>query len=183
MTGIETGRLLLRDWKVGDLDPYARMCADPAVMRWIGSGQTKTPDQCAEAIRQFEDHWSRLGFGLFAVEVKGNRNFIGFAGLATPEFLPEVLPAVEIGWRLARNAWGRGYGTEAARACMEFGFKDVGLAEIVSIHQIGNDASERIMKKIGMQFDRRTIDPSCDRAVNVYRKSRPTHYCREQRTA
>ena len=95
--------------------------------------------------------------------------FLGFAGLSTPDFLPEVMPAVEIGWRFDRTHWGNGYATEAATAALEFGRDVRSLGPIVSICQTGNDASRRIMQKLGMVFDRRTVDPTCGRAVEVYR--------------
>jgi RimJ/RimL family protein N-acetyltransferase len=85
-----------------------------------------------------------------------------------PEFLPEVMPAVEIGWRLGRRFWGAGLATVAARAALRFGLIDRGLQRIVSIAQVGNDASERIMAKLGMHLERETFDPSCGRQVRVY---------------
>jgi len=165
---LTTDRLLLRRWKTEDLDPYAELCADPEVMRWIGSGVTRTRDECAEAIEKFEIFWEQNGFGLFAVELRGSHQFIGFTGLAIPAFLPEVMPSIEIGWRLARHAWGKGYATEAAKNSLDFGFKKCGIQRFVSIHQVGNDASGRIMEKMGMSLYLDTIDPSCDRLVRVY---------------
>lgn len=165
---LNTQRLLLRRWQPSDLGPYAKLCADPEVMRWIGSGVTRSPDECAAAIDSFETLWEQQGFGLFAVEVVDSQQFIGFAGLAVPDFLPEVMPAVEIGWRLARHAWGQGYATEAARTVLDYGFSTCGLKRVVSIHQVGNEASGRVMQKIGMSLCLETTDPSCGRQVKVY---------------
>jgi RimJ/RimL family protein N-acetyltransferase len=165
---LQTERLLLRRWQPSDIEPYAELCRDPEVMRWIGSGSLRTREECVEAISSFEKFWEKRGFGLFAVELSSTQEFIGFTGLAVPEFLPEVMPSVEIGWRLARSLWGNGFATEAARAALEFGFSECGLERVVSIHQVGNDASGRIMEKIGMRLLRETIDPSCQRPVNVY---------------
>lgn len=167
---LETERLILRQWVESDLEPYSQLCADEEVMRWIGNGSTRTRAECAEAIERFSKDWMGRGFGLFALEVKHNGRFIGFCGLSIPTFLPEVLPAVEIGWRLHREEWGQGLATEAAQASMAFGFEHCGLQEIVSIHQVGNAASARIMEKLGMAFERATVDPSCSRPVHVYRK-------------
>ena len=89
-----------------------------------------------------------------------------------PEFLPEVLPAVEIGWRLARDAWGQGLATEGARAALRFGLSELELARIVSIHQVENRESGRIMEKLGMRFERKTVDPTCGRPVHVYQITR-----------
>lgn len=80
------------------------------------------------------------------------------------------MPAVEIGWRFARESWGNGYASEAALAALEFGFRDCGLSEIVGVYQTENQASGRIMQKLGMRFDRETVDPTCGRLVRVYRR-------------
>lgn len=165
---IQTERLLLRRWKPSDIEPFAALCRDPEVMRWIGSGSLRNRQECVKAISSFEENWEEKGFGLFAVELLGNQKFIGFTGLAIPEFLPEVMPSIEIGWRLARSTWGNGFATEAARASLTFGFNQCGLDRVVSIHQVGNDVSGRIMSKIGMNLFLETIDPSCQRPVKVY---------------
>ena len=110
----------------GDLDAYAALCADPEVMQYIGDGSTRTRSQCAEQLRSFEQTWDERGFGLFAMELASTGDLIGFAGLALPAFLPEIMPAVEIGWRLARRYWQQGYATEAAQAVLAFGFSRVG---------------------------------------------------------
>jgi len=170
---ILTDRLLLRGWKKDDLEEYAAICADPEVMRWIGRGGTPTPEECAETIAGFERDWAEHRFGLFATELRSSGRFIGFIGLSVPEFLPEILPAVEIGWRLARYAWGQGFATEGAGAVLNFGLGEVGLERIVSICQVGNLASLRIMEKLGMRFERDTLDLTCDRAVHVYEIAQP----------
>ena len=173
MTGarLETERLLLRRWKTSDLEPYAELCRDPEVMRHIGSGDTRSRDQCARGIKAMERHWEEKGFGLFALEMRESGEFIGYTGLSEPDFLPQIMPAVEIGWRLSRRHWGKGYATEAARAAMQFGFDTLELPSIVSIFQLENDASRRIVRKLGMDLDRLTQDPSCDRPVEVWRIS------------
>jgi RimJ/RimL family protein N-acetyltransferase len=170
---LSTDRLLLRRWRQEDLDPYAELCADPAVMRWIGNGRVRTREECAKAISAFERAWDEHGFGLFALELQASGRLIGFVGLSVPDFLPEILPSVEIGWRLAADQWGKGLATEGARATLAFGFGQAGLDRIVSIHQVGNDASGRIMEKLGMRLERETVDPSCGRQVRVYEITRP----------
>ena len=169
---VETNRLILRRWNSADLVPYSEICADPDVMEWIGDGSVRTKAECDQAIASFERFWEDHGFGLFAVEHRNTGNLIGFTGLAIPNFLPEVLPAVEIGWRFGKNAWGNGYATEAAKASLIFGFKTAKIDRILSIHQIGNEASGRIMQKLGMRFERQTIDPTCNRKVRVYEVTR-----------
>ena len=166
---LQTDRLLLRRWRETDIAGFARLCADPEVMKFIGNGETRTANQAERAVRTFEAEWESKGYGLFAVELRASGDFLGFAGLSTPDFLPEVMPAVEIGWPFDRTHWGNGYATEAATAALQFGRNVRGLGPIVSICQTGNDASRRIMQKLGMVFERRTVDPTCGRAVEVYR--------------
>jgi RimJ/RimL family protein N-acetyltransferase len=163
-----TERLVLRRWRAEDVEPYAAMCADPEVMRWIGDGSTLGLDECRRAVERFELLWAQNGFGLFALEEKASAQLIGFVGLAIPTFLPEILPAIEIGWRLARHAWGKGFATEAARAALAFGFGRPELDRIVSIHQRGNIASGRIMQKLGMRLERDTVHPTWKRPIVVY---------------
>ncbi|MFF8092880.1 GNAT family N-acetyltransferase [Streptomyces sp. NPDC016675] len=104
-------------------------------------------------------------------EIRSTGERAGFTGLSVPTFLPEVLPAVEVGWRLGRSHWGQGLATEAAAAAVRFGFRERGLERIVSIAQVGNDASERIMTKLGMHPVRDTVNPSCGRRVRVFQLS------------
>jgi RimJ/RimL family protein N-acetyltransferase len=100
---------------------------------------------------------------------------MGFVGLAIPDFLPEIMPAVEIGWRLSRANWGNGYATEGARAVLAFGFGALDLERIVSVHAVGNDPSGNVMRKIGMHLDRETTHPRNGRAVRVYAIDRPVN--------
>ena len=158
----------MRSWRSEDLEPYAAICADPEVMRWIGDGSVRSHEASALQIRDFQQRWDDDGYGPFAVELRSTSALIGFAGMLIPDFLPEIMPAVEIGWRLDRRHWGCGYATEAARGALAFAFEEAGLSRLVSICQVGNDASERIMRKLGMTLDRETRDPESGRSVRVY---------------
>jgi RimJ/RimL family protein N-acetyltransferase len=147
---LRTERLLLRAWRDEDLAPFAALNADPEVRRHFPAalGRAESDGQ-AERIRAgFAAH----GFGLWAVEVPGQAAFIGFVGLAVPNFEAHFTPCVEIGWRLARPHQGRGYATEGARAALDFGFTRLGLAEIVSFTVPANLSSRRVMEKLGMQL-------------------------------
>ena len=160
MTVLRTERLLLRRWRPDDLDALAAIDGDPDVMRYIGDGSVRDAEQTATALASMERRWDEQGFGLFAAEDTASGELVGWVGLAVPTFLPEVLPAVEIGWRLARPWWGRGLATEGARAVLADGFERVGLDEIVSIRHVDNEASARVMAKLGFQFVRSTVVPS-----------------------
>ncbi|MEU8677923.1 GNAT family N-acetyltransferase [Streptomyces sp. NPDC048560] len=173
MVVLETPRLLLRRWREEDVLPLAVVNADPEVMRWIGDGSVRSEQQTRDGIEAMEREWEEKGFGLFAVEARATGELVGFTGLSVPDFLPEVLPAVEVGWRLGRAHWGQGLATEAATAAVRFGVDERGLGRIVSIAQVGNHASERIMVKLGMRPFRETVDPTCGRNVRVYELSAP----------
>ncbi len=143
-----TTRLHLRTWRDEDLPVFAAMNADPNVMEFFPKTLDRSEsDALATRIR---DGLARRGFGLWAVEVPGVAGFIGFVGLSVPAFEAHFTPCVEIGWRLAREHWGRGYATEAARAVLEFGFQDLALDEIVSFTVPANLRSRRVMERIGM---------------------------------
>ncbi|MFP3989581.1 GNAT family N-acetyltransferase [Streptomyces sp. E11-3] len=167
MTEIRTPRLILRRWHDDDLAPMADINADPAVMRWTGDGSVLDLDQTAEAIERWEDEWDDEGFGLFAVELLASGELAGFTGLTVPEFLPEIMPAVSVGWRLGRQFWGQGYASEAAHATLEFALQDRGLDRVVSIAPVGDAASENVARKLGMVPERETVHPVHEVALQV----------------
>ncbi|MET7453501.1 GNAT family N-acetyltransferase [Streptomyces sp. NPDC005574] len=159
MTEIHTPRLLLRRWDDDDLVPLAEITADPYVMRWVGDGSVLDLEQTAEAVERWEEEWDEEGFGLFAVELLGSGELAGVTGLSVPEFLPEVLPAVAISWQFGAQFWGQGYASEAAQATLEFALQDRGLDRVISITRPGDDASENVIRKLGMTEDRETTHP------------------------
>ena len=143
---------MLRGWRDGDIEPYARMCADPEVMRFIGPGSTLTLQQSREKVSRFVRHWEERGFGLWALEERAGRTFVGFAGLAHQEYWAEGGHKIEVGWRLDHAFWGRGLATEAARASVAHGLEQLGLERIISIIQPENGASRRVAEKAGLTF-------------------------------
>jgi len=167
-TSLETPRLLLRGWQSDDLDGLAAVNTQPEVMRYINDGRTLDRAATAKRLADYQRHWVEHGFGLYAVEVKGTGELAGFTGLAVPTFLPEIMPAVEIGWRLGRAYWGRGLATEAAQAVVAHARAELGLRRLVSIHIVGNEASARVMVKLGMSLERETVQPDTGRQVRVY---------------
>lgn len=175
MTVLRTERLLLRQWRPSDRDPWAALNADPEVMAHFPSTLSRE-----ESDRWAEVNAARIearGWGLWAVEVDGGAPFIGFVGLEEPGFDAPFTPCVEVGWRLARAHWGQGYAPEAARAALEHGFTDLDLREIVSFTAVGNAPSRRVMEKIGMSLDGEFDHPrlsghALERHV-LYRIARP----------
>jgi RimJ/RimL family protein N-acetyltransferase len=148
---LETPRLRLRAWRPSDRAPFAALNADRAVMRFIGDGRPLDRAASDALLGRLEAHWREHGFGLWAAELRDTGALAGFVGLAIPSFLPSVLPAVEVGWRLAREHWGRGYATEGARAALGHGLGTLGLAQILSIVHPGNARSIRVAEKLGMR--------------------------------
>lgn len=149
---IETERLILRRWLESDKAPFAAINADPRVMEHFPAVLDAAASDAM--IERIEAGFEREGFGLWAVERRDTGEFIGFVGLAKPSFTahftsPES-PAVEVGWRLAPDAWGNGFASEAARAALQFGFDQLGLSEIVSFTARQNERSQAVMRRIGM---------------------------------
>jgi ribosomal-protein-alanine N-acetyltransferase len=161
---LTTPRLLLRPWRDDDVEPFAAMFDDPAVMAFLmpARGRMSTSEDTDRAaieaiVGRVRAHFDRHGFGWWAAELKETQAFIGFVGLSHVPFEAHFTPAVEIGWRLASAYWGRGYATEGARASLETAFTRLGLDEIVSITVPANARSRRVMERIGM-----TRDPADD---------------------
>lgn len=152
---VETTRLVLRAFRDSDREPFAALNADPEVMELMPSVLTrKESDTLIDRILQ---RWNEDGHGLWALERREDGVFRGFAGLARPRFEAHFTPAVEVGWRLAREAWGHGYATEAGAASLAYGFETLGLDEIVSFTTVSNDRSRLVMERLGM-----TRDPADD---------------------
>lgn len=155
MTTARTDRLVLRPWRDDDLETFAELNADPEVMRHFPSVLDRAASDAAAA--RIRTRFAEHGWGLWAVELPGVAPFIGFVGLQRIAFEAHFTPAVEVGWRLARAHWNRGYATEGARAALRFGFLDLGLDEIVSMTIPDNISSQRVMQKLGL-----TRDPAGD---------------------
>jgi RimJ/RimL family protein N-acetyltransferase len=148
---LTTNRLLLRRWRDEDRPPFQRLNADPRVMEFMPS--LLTPEESDQMVQRIEAHFERHGFGLFAAELLEDRSFVGFIGISTPAFDAPFMPAIEIGWRLAAEHWGRGLATEGAMATLHFAFETLGFASVVSFTVPQNLRSRRVMEKLGMAHD------------------------------
>ena len=165
---IETERLLLRRFTLDDLDEVAEIFAKTEVFWWAerrGLTREETEIMLKE---RFIARWEEQGFGHFAVIRKSDERLLGYTGLGVPHFLPEVLPAVEIGYRFDPDAWGRGYATEASVASLDYGFGTVGLERIIAIYHIDNVRSGLVMQRLGMRVERDTVHPESGEALRVY---------------
>ena len=148
---LRTRRLLLRPWRESDREPFAALNADPIVMEHFPS--TLTRDESDLLVDRILQRWRTGRPSLWAVEVPGGAEFIGFTGLLEPSFEAHFSPCVEVGWRLAAAHWGHGYATEAAQAALHHGFNTLGLTQIVSFTSSANIRSQRVMTKLGMTHD------------------------------
>jgi RimJ/RimL family protein N-acetyltransferase len=145
---LNTPRLYLRGWKEADREPFGSMNCDPEVMRFFPSLQGRAASDAS--IDGWQSQFAAQGWSNWAVEERESGRFIGFVGLTVPRRNLPFSPCVEIGWRLARPYWGKGYATEAANAALRVGFERVALREIVSFTTLGNLKSRAVMERIGM---------------------------------
>jgi RimJ/RimL family protein N-acetyltransferase len=148
---MRTARLRIRPWDDSDRAPFAAMHADPSVMELMPG--VLGAEQCAALIDSNQRHFREHGFGLWSLEVVGERPYVGYAGLLRTAFVAPFTPCVEIAWMLARDAWGRGYAIEAARAICQKAFDDLGIDELVAFTVPGNARSRRVMDQLGMSYD------------------------------
>jgi len=146
---IETERLLLREWTPNDLPTFIKMNQDPEVMEFFPKilDSKESIDFYQRICKEFD----KVKYGLFAVEKKSDHKFIGYTGLHKTDFPANFTPCIEIGWRLIKDVWNQGYATEAAKACLQYGFINLNIKEIYSFTAAINKRSERIMQKIGLQ--------------------------------
>jgi ribosomal-protein-alanine N-acetyltransferase len=145
---LHTSRLLLREWRDDDLDAFAAMADDPAVMEHLLPLQGRAASDALAA--RIRSHFAERGFGFWAVEIPGAVSFVGMVGLAVVRFEAHFTPAVELGWRLASAHWGKGYATEAATTAMDYGFDRLDLHEIVAFTVPANMRSRRLMHRLCM---------------------------------
>jgi len=148
---LTTDRLILRRWREADRAPFRAINADPRVMEFFPA--LLTPEETDEGVARIEQHFEQHGFGLYAAELIETGTFIGFIGLSVPAFEARFMPAVEIGWRIAHNYWGKGLATEGALAVVRHAFGTLGLSSLVSFTSTANMRSRRVMEKIGMSRD------------------------------
>jgi RimJ/RimL family protein N-acetyltransferase len=149
---LETSRLLLREWREADREPFAALNADPEVRRYFPGLMSRAESDAS--VDRFQTRFvEQGGWGLWAVEVKETAEFAGFIGLnPMPDGFPAA-PAMEIGWRLARRFWGQGLAPEGGRAVLDFAFDELGFEELVSMTTVANAPSRRVMEKLGLTHD------------------------------
>jgi RimJ/RimL family protein N-acetyltransferase len=166
VTPLQTERLLLRPWRSSDRAPFAALNDDPEVMEYFPARLTRAQsDAMADRMQSAID---ANGWGLWALERRDTGEFIGFTGLQVPTYEFAFMPVVEVGWRLARQAWGHGFATEAAAASLDYGFEELDLEEIVAMTSVHNARSQAVMRRLGM-----VRDPADDFEHPAYDSSDP----------
>jgi len=146
---IKTERLGLRAWNDDDLNEMTALNQDEVVMEFFPSTQDET--QTRGFIQRMQEHQTKHAYCYFAADRLDNGEFIGFIGLCRQNYLKNRPAFTDIGWRLKQAAWGKGFATEGAKACLTFAFEEMNLEAVYSVCSLINIKSERVMKKIGMQ--------------------------------
>ena len=148
MVTLETARLRLRPFEERDLDAFAQMCADPKVMRFL-TGKPMSRLETWRSIAAILGHWQLRGFGMWAVEESESGTFVGRVGFIHPE----GWPGFELGWALARSAWGRGFATEAARRALEYAFEELDKDHVISLIHPENLRSMAVAERLGERHE------------------------------
>ena len=152
----ETARLLLRQWRDDDREPFVAISSDPMVMEFLTS--QRGPATILSRIDAWSADISRRGWGFWAAELRQTRELIGFVGLSVPADGHPFLPCVELGWRLGKNHWGNGYATEGGRACLKVAFEVLELPEVIATTAVGNSRSSAVMTRLGMRGPETTFE-------------------------
>lgn len=155
---IKTDRIGLRNWQESDRKPFAQMCANKEVMEHFPSALTL--EESNDLIDRLSQHFNEFGYTYFAAEILENKEFIGFVGLKQQTWESEFTPCVDIGYRLKQDAWGKGYASEAAKACLDAAFTKFNIRKVLSFTTDTNAPSEHVMKKIGMEYAGTVQHPS-----------------------
>ena len=145
---LQTSRLILRNWKQNDIEPFAILNSDPRVCDFLPN--VLSQEETLTSVIKIQSHFKKHAFGLFAVELISTKTFIGFVGLKYFSFDSHFTPSVELAWRLSWENWGQGLATEAAQKVTQYGFETLGLPEILAITAKNNQRSRRVMEKLGM---------------------------------
>ncbi|MFN4258393.1 MAG: GNAT family N-acetyltransferase [Gemmataceae bacterium] len=152
MVTLHTERLTWRMLRQTDIDDYARMCADPEIMRYLGDGKPMSRLEAWRHLAMMVGHWQLRGFGMWAVVENATGRFVGRVGC----YYPETWPSPEVGWTLRRDYWGQGYATEAARASLRHAFTTLGWSHAISLIRVANLNSIRVAERLGEKLEGQT---------------------------
>ncbi len=152
MVKLETERLILRMFTLADAESYARISADPEVMRYLGEGKTLNQLEAWRHMASIVGHWHLLGYGHWAVEEKATGELIGRIGFLNPA----GWPGFELGWILGRESWGKGYASEGARRALRYAFEDLKRDHVISLIQPDNQPSIKVAERLGEKLEGKT---------------------------
>ena len=144
----ETNRLIVRNWNTSDIEEYAHIVSDPDVMKFIGNGKSQNFEEAESYVKRCITSIAKQGWARFAIEIKKTGELAGFCGFA------HYNNELDFGWRYAKRFWGKGYGTEAAEIVLDLGIRKFNFPRIVCITYPENKGSIKIIKRIGMEFER-----------------------------
>lgn len=156
----------MRGFRQSDINEYAAICADAAVVKYL-SGGPMSREEAWRHMAMILGHWELRGYGMWAVEEKASGHLLGRIGLLNPE----DWPGLELGWTLGKQHWHRGFATEGARAALEHAFSNIGAERIISLIRKENRASTRVAERVGERFEREVQFKGSD--VLMYSISRP----------
>lgn len=150
---LETPRLLLREVDERDVEGFFEMDSDPEVARYVGTPPVQSREQCLEIIRFIQNQYVAFGIGRWSVVLKSSGEFVGWCGLKrmAGQTMNGRTDFVDIGYRFSQRHWGMGYATESAQATLDYGFSVLGFDEICAFADLRNEASQRVLTKIGLQ--------------------------------
>jgi RimJ/RimL family protein N-acetyltransferase len=146
---LETERLILRTYRLGDFEDHFRLCADPEVMRYLLGGKPLSRFEAWRHMAFLVGHWELLGYGYYAVEEKATGRFIGRIGYTNPE----GWPGFELGWTIAPEFQGKGFATEGARFLLEYAFNEMGKDHVISVINPDNKPSIRVAERLGERLE------------------------------
>lgn len=145
----KSNRLGFRNWLASDIEKLAAINRDKEVMAFFPS--IRTLQETKNFINRMQQQFSEKGYCYFAIDILEDDTLIGFIGLSEQNYDADFTPCIDIGWRLAKTAWNKGYASEGAKRCLEYGLKQLQIDKIYSIAPVINTKSEQVMRKIGMR--------------------------------
>jgi len=171
---VQTARLRLEPWvDARHGEALAELNADAEVVRFLTGGVPIAREESRALSREIERHWASCDFGLWAAVERAEERMLGFIGLSHPRWFPTLAPAVEVGWRLRREAWGRGFATEGGRAALEHGFGRLGLREVIALVHPENVRSAAVAERLGMRPREELPHPFRPHPLVVFATDRP----------
>ena len=150
---IETERLIIRELLPSDDLGMFELDNDADVHRYLGNKPVQTLEEAREMIRFIRQQYATNGIGRWAIIEKRSKDFVGWTGLKwIRDTINQHSNFYDIGYRLVKRHWGKGFATESAKACLDYGFNQLGLGKIYAMADVNNEASNKVLRKLGLSF-------------------------------